>query len=276
MFSTVAPVPALRPWVRDYLLAHFRFDPTQPIPHKRYAPKPEQGITFFVKGPPRIVSSRTGCQQVAPPVAIFGQHTRRCDVHLAPEFLMLRVHLQPGALFRLLGVPLREFGEDYFDAELVLGSEAREATERMALSTDANTMVQVAEECLLRWTARAKHKVRPVDRVAEQLTANPLHHSLDGLARQACLSRRQLNRTFTERMGAGPKLYQRLVRFHGAHQFKTASPHVAWPIVALKFGYTDYQHMVRDFREFTDATPNRWLQEDRSSPENARPGLVAR
>jgi hypothetical protein len=55
---------------------------------------------------------------------------KRCDVHLAPEFLMFRVHFQPGALFRLLGIPLYEFGEDYFDAELVLSSEVRDVSER--------------------------------------------------------------------------------------------------------------------------------------------------
>jgi hypothetical protein len=51
--------PGLRDFVRDYLIAHFRFDPGKPIPHKRYAPKPEQGITFFVRGRPRIVDPLT-------------------------------------------------------------------------------------------------------------------------------------------------------------------------------------------------------------------------
>jgi hypothetical protein len=116
MFSTIDPSPGLRELVRDYLIAHFRFDPRSPVPQKCYAPKPEQGITFFVRGRPRIVHSDTEEVRVAPPVAIFGQQMKRCDVHLAPEFLMFRVHFQPGALFRLLRVPLGEFGDDYFDA----------------------------------------------------------------------------------------------------------------------------------------------------------------
>lgn len=52
IFSTIAPSPRLQDFVRDYLIAHFRFDLGKPIPHKRYAPKPEQGITFFVRGSP--------------------------------------------------------------------------------------------------------------------------------------------------------------------------------------------------------------------------------
>jgi AraC-like DNA-binding protein len=48
-----------------------------------------------------------------------------------------------------------------------------------------------------------------------------------------------------------------------------AHPTVAWPTVAIGHGYTDYQHMVRDFKQFTNATPKAWAEEDRGSPENA-------
>jgi transcriptional regulator GlxA family with amidase domain len=98
--------------------------------------------------------------------------------------------------------------------------------------------------------------------------AEPLQPSVDWLARQACLSPRQFNRKFTERMGVGAKLYGRLVRFHRACVFKAANPAIAWPNVALQFGYTDYQHLVRDFRQFANAAPNAWLREESESPEH--------
>jgi AraC-like DNA-binding protein len=269
IFSSIAPSPGLQDFIRDYLIAHFRFDPRRPIPYKRYAPKPEQGITFFVRGRPRIRDPLTGQAREAPSVAIFGQQVKRCDVHLAHEFLMFRVHFQPGALFRLLGIPLYEFGEDYFDAELVLSSDVRDVTDRLDTAATYTEMVEAVESYLVRSAARATRKVLPVDRAAGRLTADPVHVSLDWLARQAFLSPRQLNRRFTERIGVGPKLYGRLLRFHRAYLFKVAHPTIAWPTVAHEFGYTDYQHMVRDFKQFTNATPTAWLQEDRGSPENA-------
>jgi AraC-like DNA-binding protein len=274
IFSSIAPAPALRGFVRDYLIAHFRFDPRQPIPHKRYAPKPEQGVTFFVRGRPNVVNLVSGEPHVAPPVAIFGQQMRRCDVHLAAEFLMIRVHFLPGALFRMLNIPLYEFGEDYFDGELVLGREVREVSEQLAAARGYDEMVAAVEAHLLRIVARSKH-VQPIDGAAAQLTADPLNTSLDWLARQACLSPRHFNRRFTERIGVGPKLYGRLLRFHAAYGYKATHPGVAWPTVALRFGYADYQHMVRDFRQFTNATPPTWLEEDRASPENVIAGTGA-
>lgn len=268
IFSSIAPSPNLRNLVRDYLIAHFRFDPGNPVPYKRYAPKPEQGITFFVRGRPRVENPLTGEHRVAPPAALFGQQLRPCNVYLAPEFLMLRVHFQPGALFRLLNIPLYEFGDDYFDAELVLGGEVRAVSERLAAARGYAGMVEVIEEYLLYRIARAAQEILPVDRAAEQLTNDPSPVSVEWLARQACLSPRQFNRKFTDRIGVGPKLYSRLVRYHRAYLFKATHPAIAWPTVAMELGYTDYQHMVRDFREFTSVTPNAWLAEDAVSPEN--------
>ncbi|HEU4747342.1 MAG TPA: helix-turn-helix domain-containing protein [Gemmatimonadaceae bacterium] len=268
IFSSIAPSPGLRESIRDYLIAHFRFDPEKPVPYKRYAPRPEQGITFFVRGRPSIVNPLTEEIRVAPSVAVFGQQMKRCNVYLPPEFLMFRVHFQPGALFRVLNIPLYEFGEDYFDAELALSRDVRDVSERLAAAESYAEMVEAVEAYLVRSVAKSKQKMLPVDRAAERLTDDPLDISLDWLAREACLSPRQFNRKFTERIGVGPKVYSRLIRYHRAHLFKAAHPTIAWPRVAIEFGYTDYQHLVRDFREFTNATPNSWLREDAASPEN--------
>lgn len=268
IFSCITPSPGLRDVIRDYLIAHFRFDPTKPLPYKRYAPRPEQGITFFVRGRPSIVDPLTEEDRMAPSVAIFGQQMKRCNVHLAPEFLMLRVHFQPGALFRSLNIPLYEFGEDYFDAELVLGPELRAVSEQLASATSYAAMVAAVEAYLVRTVAGASRNVLAVDLAAARLTADPGNSSLDWLACQSSLSPRQFNRKFTERIGVGPKVYTRLLRYHRAYLFKAAHPTMPWSTVAIECGYTDYQHLVRDFRQFTNATPNWWLREDAASPEN--------
>lgn len=267
-FSYIPPSPHLRHAIRDYLVAHFRFDPETPAPLKPYVPKPEQGITFFVRGRPRMVDPVTGDAHDAPAVALFGQQVLRCNVHLAREFLMLRVHFQPGALFRLCNVPLQEFGTGYFDAEAVLGQDVRDVSDGLATARDYAGMIGLVEAFLTRCIERSQHDVHAVDRVASHLATEPVLPSVDWLAREACLSPRQFNRRFTERMGVGAKLYGRLVRFHRACVFKARHPAVAWTSVALHFGYTDYQHLVRDFRQFANVAPNAWLREERAAPEH--------
>jgi transcriptional regulator GlxA family with amidase domain len=129
-------------------------------------------------------------------------------------------------------------------------------------------MVEAVENYLMKMVGQAKPDVHPIDSVANCLTVDPTRFSLDWLANQACLSPRQFNRKFTERMGIGPKLYSRLVRFYSAYLFKEANPDIDWFTIAINFGYADYQHLVKDFKQFTNATPNLWVQEEGTSPEH--------
>ena len=267
IFSSIKPSPSLEVFVRDYLIAHFIFDNQKPLPVKPYAPKPEQGITFFIKGGATMVSSKTGIKQ-APPVSIFGQQLSKCNIHLTSEFLMLRVHLKPGILFRLLKIPVSEFSDDYFNAEWVLDHNVLEVREQLNEAVSYNEMIHVVENYLLKIIKKIKDEVHPVDKIAHYMTNENMHFSLDWLANQACLSPRQFNRKFTERMGVGPKHFSRLVRFYNAYLYKKTHPGIDWLSVAINFGYADYQHLVKDFKQFADATPNLWIQEEESSPEN--------
>jgi AraC-like DNA-binding protein len=270
-FSYIRPSPVLQDVIRDYLIAHFRFDRRTRPPLKPYAPKPEQGLTFFARGRPSMVNVLTGEARTAPRASLFGQQVTRCDVRLAPEFLMFRVHFRAGALFRVLNIPLAEFGEHYFDAEAVLGREVHDVAERLAAARSYTAMVETVEAYLLRIVAGAKRGVDAVDRAAAHMATDPLHTSVAWLAREAALSPRHFNRSFTERIGVGPKLYGRLLRYHHAYLYRAAHPGVAWTTVALECGYTDYQHMVRDFRQFANATPDAWRRADDRSPENVLP-----
>ena len=281
IFSYLAPSPALAEFVRDYLIAHFVFGGEVPAPCKPYAPRPEQGLTFFVRGAPWLgapdsggaaarggLAPRSGGRQQATAVTIFGQQAGRCDVELGPEFLMVRVHLRPGALFRMLRVPLPFFAGDYCDAEPVLGRDVSEISERLNAARGYAEMIALVEGYLLSRTRSLQENAHAVDRAAEALTTRtPGRFSLDRLASQACMSPRHFNRVFTERVGVGPKLYSRLARFDRACRFKATHPHVDWLTVAIIFGYTDYQHLTKDFRQFTNTTPVAWVRQDGHSPE---------
>jgi AraC-like DNA-binding protein len=267
IYQYIAPSPILQEFVRDYLIAHFIFDKDQDIPFKPYSPKPEQTITFLPKGNLTIRNPVNGETQVAPVISISGQQVSRYNYYLTLEYLMLRVHFHPGALFRLLRIPLYEFTDYWFDAESVIGREILEVNDRLANCLNYMQMIAIVEDYLLNKIKKVKVDTHPLDQVASCLFTNPSRFSLDWLAKQSCLCQRQFNRKFTERMGVGPKLYSRVVRFYKAYQYKETHPQEDWLTIALLFGYADYQHMVKDFKQFAQVTPNLWINQDNRSPE---------
>jgi AraC-like DNA-binding protein len=267
LYKYVIPSPILQDFVRDYLVAHFIFGGNEPIPFKPYAPKPEQGITFFPKGFVSISDQNSSTLIKAPNVSLFGQQVSRYNFHLTQEYLMFRVHFHPGALYRLLGIPLFEFTHQYTDAAAIINREVEDVNERLANCSDYTQMVQVVETYLIEKVKNVKKSPYLIDDIAACMLANPSKFSLDYLACQACLSPRQFNRKFTERIGIGPKLYSRIIRFYRAYKYKERNPSADWLTVAILFDYADYQHLVKDFKEFAGATPAIWAYEDNQSPE---------
>ena len=267
IYQYIAPSPVLKEFVRVYLVAHFVFNQDQDIPFKPYSPKPEQTITFLPRGNLTIKNPITGEARTAPSISICGQQISRYNFYLSSEYLMIRIHFHPGALYRLLNIPLSEFTDAWFDASSVMSREILDVNERLANCMSYIQMIAVVEDFLIMKQNKVTAITHPLDSVASCLFASPSRFSLDWLAKESYLCPRQFNRRFTERMGVGPKLYSRIVRFYKAYQYKEAHSQEDWLKVALLFGYADYQHMAKDFKQFAHVVPNLWVDQDNQSPE---------
>jgi hypothetical protein len=66
----------------------------------------------------------------------------------------------------------------------------------------------------------------------------------------------------------------RIIRFNKAVNIKNAYPHRDWLDIAFECGYVDYQHLVKDYKDFTNNTPNVFHLIESKSPES-RLGLAS-
>ncbi|MBD2705356.1 AraC family transcriptional regulator [Spirosoma sp. BT702] len=268
IYQRIPPQPALQAFVKEYLLLHFVYDPAKPTLVKAFPPLPEHGLEFFPKGLVTSDNPLTGEVKKAPRNAVFGQQVSRINfVMPAEDYVMIRVIFHAGGLFRLLRIPLTEFTDKKIDAEAVINQEVRQVNDRLANTINYREMIAIVEHYLLGKIRRVKSDIHAADKIGAILLHNPTRFSLDWLADQACLSPRQLERKFVERMGIGPKLFGRIARFHKAFLWKEANPEADWLSVAVKFGYTDFHHLFKDFKEFAGVTPNTLLSESARSPE---------
>jgi len=74
------------------------------------------------------------------------------------------------------------------------------------------------------------------------------------LARQAALSERQLERLFSQAVGLSPKLYARIVRYRQVREVLGSGGRPCADL-ALRFGYTDQSHLLRDLRGLSGLGP---------------------
>jgi AraC-like DNA-binding protein len=267
VFEAFLPCPLLRTYVTSYFVRHFTFSDASLIPFKPYAPRPEHSLAFF----PR---DREGVEYICgkgilqrPRSAIIGQHTIRTNRHLGRNFIVFIVNFKPGVLFRLLGLPLHELTNTFCDAQAFFSKDIRLVNERLSSTDSFIEMKQIIEQFLIGLIGKLKKSPHALDIVSAMLLKDSGKHSLDWLAHQSCLSPRQFQRIFIERMGIGPKLYARIARFDKAFRMKNNYPHYDWLTIALACGYSDYQHLVRDYKEFATVTPSIYYLEDSKAPE---------
>lgn len=269
IFQDFFPQAELREYVALYHLRHFVFQPGEAVPFKPYPPRPEQCLTFFPRDAQRLEYPAEGRWVTQPRAVLVGQPTQRVNLHVGRDFLALIVVFQPGALFRLTGVPARELTDAHVDAESVFSREARLVSERLSSSTDYPEMIQLVEMFLLEVVRRSHRGALPLDRVAQGVVQHPGQHSVVDLASQSCLSPRQVERQCRDRLGVGPKTFARIARLHHTYQRRFRHPREDWLSTALACGYCDYQHLAKDFRDLAGASPTVLFRQDESAPERA-------
>jgi hypothetical protein len=108
IFQYVKPSQILRPFIKDYLIAHFKLDKLNQVPPKSYPAHPYHGITFYIKGFIVAETPELDFMEKFPRSVILGQTTYRLFYNVAhnSEYFMVNVYFYPTALFRLLGIPM--------------------------------------------------------------------------------------------------------------------------------------------------------------------------
>lgn len=186
---------------------------------------------------------------------IIGPQLTPVTLDLGKKHSNLLVLFKPCGLYRLLGIPLCQMLDCDFDAQLIIGKEITEITERLmeAKSCDAkNGIIQL----YLLSKLNEYQPPLPIDLAMSQMVSSCGKMSMDLLAAKSCLSVRQLERQSLQRIGLPPKYFARMVRFSVAYKFKESNPKASWTEIAHQFGYYDQMHLIRDFQHFTGINPS--------------------
>ena len=250
------------------MLCHFKFESQTDLPVKTYPVNPEEGFSFFLRGRLYTECPELSRSEMRAKSAIFGLPSFRQNFTIPPDFMLLHAWFQPGALFRFLGVPMTDLLHQTIDAELIWGRDIRALHDRLTNTVNYDELPRILDAFFINKARQIKVEKRPIDAIGRIIFNDPTRFSLDKLAADACLSHRAFERRFMEQVGVTPKYFARICRFWKAFQLKERQPDLDWLSVALQHGYTDYQHLVKDFRQFADATPTILMQQTNLDPEH--------
>lgn len=260
------PHPALKEFIQWYRICHFVFDKSDNIPVKAWAPRPENNLHFFLRDFWAVQKPGTE-KKVYPSMVLLGQRTSLVQQFTRSHFLNVHIVFQPTAVFRLTGIPGYELTDQHLDASLIFHKNIRITLEQLQHAKDYTEMLCIIEAFSFEWIRQSRKDKLPLDTVSRQMIQQGSNVSLDELADNACLCTKQFKQKFHESVGVNPKTYARIIRLNRAYNLKNAYPDRDWLGIAIECGYYDYQHLVKDYKEFTRLTPNEYHLLENRAPE---------
>ena len=250
------PHPALKEFVNNIMIHEVKLDTMQmprtfPIP-----PLPEHCLMFYVRDAIHVEDPITKERKATSSSIVIGPNLNRHVMVPGRHHLMIKVGFQAGGLYRFLGIPMNELlSNDAFDGLDLLGNEMNEVDEQLREAVSFFEMKTIVEGFLLRRAGKLKQGL-PIDHVLPLLIKERGLLKIDKLASEACLSIRQFERVFQQRVGLSPKHFSRLVRFAQAWIMKEQQPGTSWINIVHECGYFDQMHLIRDFHEFAGVNPS--------------------
>ena len=242
------PSKPLQDFVSHYTLA----DPCQNFVRLQPA-FPQQYLIFFPHNAQQF-STDGNSYLPLPNELLVGPFTQPVFLTIDPFQFTIIVTLHPGALHRLIGMPLHEIMNLPLEGVNGFGNEIRKINEQLANDKTHGQKIKRIEDFLLKRIQKAKDTL-PIDHTLSLISRDPTGYSIDQLADLSCVSLRQFERQFLERIGTTPTMFMRQSRFKKAFGLKRTKPNLNWTTIAYECGYFDQMHFIRDFKQFTATTP---------------------
>lgn len=261
--SELAPSPALAPFIRAYTYREFDTngkDATNP-----WRASHENNITFFLKDLPvsltehvtgKVLKRGNNCDVVGIATQYNG------DITFNGNYALLQIIFQPHGFYTLFNFSPLEIADKIVWSRDIFNLDIQLLHEQLSGAVSAMDMAKLANDWLLIYLNK-KSRIDYKDRItfaANLITKNAGLINIDTLARYACMSMRNFERTFVSETGMSPKQLCCISRFNNALELKLNNPNMKWTYVAHQSGYFDQMHLIKDFKRFCGEAPSSLLK----------------
>lgn len=255
-YKTYLPSAGLSKIIREIQVFYANWDKEEnlPPPFITCLANTEQNLYFFAHDAICVVPA-VKVEIPAPPVIVTGPKFTPVGLKFGKDHLMIKVAFHPTGTYRLLGANMQQTVNAGLDATDFWGNDVNEILEAIRKASFDDIAALIISFIEKKFDKKIRPE-EPIDEVAIQML-DPLQDlTLEEWAKKACLSLRQFERSFVQRVGISPKLFIRIVRFEYAMKIKNQFPGKSWSMIALECGYTDSSHILKDFKSFADFPPS--------------------
>ncbi|MGV3597836.1 MAG: DUF6597 domain-containing transcriptional factor [Bacteroidota bacterium] len=253
-YLTIPPPPSLSLYVRSFWVLEGEASAQTPYIYRSYADGCPELICHY-KG--RFNEITPNGTVSSPLFHLHGQSQHYRRFITTEDFSIFGVYLYPFAIPLLFGIPTYETSNQAPDWETLVSNDNRFFEEQMMLAETNQQRLQLLSNFLQQRLSKQFLPHPGILTSIKQVLFDTETRNVSLLADTYSLSVRQFERRFKEYSGFSPKLYTRIARFQNV--LKEYGNRQPLTDIALRCGYYDQSHFIRDFKAFSGHNPKTYF-----------------
>lgn len=197
----------------------------------------------------------------SPDHLLIGMYSQPYEVQFPRPVRVFGIRFKPEGTYPLFGLPAGELSGQTADVESVAGRRFREFCHRLREQKLVESRLALSDHFLQEQLRRREVERYYVQHAADLIRRTNGQITVDELAGNVHISRRQLEREFKQKIGLSPKRYSRIARLNEANRRLESGDVDSLTTLAYDSGYADQAHFIREFKAFTGENPTVFLRE---------------
>lgn len=245
------PHPALKNYVKYFWYYHPHIM-QRTSPRFRIIPSGCPGLIFHHFNGTAAVKTVEGFQY--PEAFIHGQDTKPCINVDSGNSTIVSVRLYPTALKTVFNIDAHEGNDTAIPLNDVAGYNL---TEQLLNARNIFEAIDIISEFLFIKISKIKFQDTLIEQSTDSILENLSSVTSFHLAKNLCLSQRQLQRRFKQFIGVSPETYIQILKFQKSINLIQRSSFEKLSDVAYELGYADQAHFIRHFKNFSGLRPKK-------------------
>ncbi len=247
------------PLLTDFVKCFWSLEaPVSPVPERqRIVPDGCMEMIFHYGDPYRQYFNNE-TYIIQPSAFVFGQLTAALEIAPTGITGIIAARFHPNGFAPFTDIPVSNMENRAVTLNELFGKEGTDLEAAVLLAQSNEVRISIINHFL----SGRLNTPETIDRVTQSsmdiLLKQKGQLSVDELAEQIKVNRRQLERKFSAVIGMSPKQLSKIIRLQAALKMIEKQEFTSLTSLAYENGYFDQAHFIKDFKEFTGMSPKQF------------------
>ncbi len=204
----------------------------------------------------------TGTTNLQPKSFIHGQITRYIELQGTGKIGVFSVRFKPAGLQPFIHFDVLKITDSTLSVAEIWGDDGNQLETTILEATTNEERVEIVERFLKSVLGTSKKNNEAIDFCVEAVLQSNGTISIEKLADELQIGKRQLERKFQAVVGLNLKMFSRITRFNYALQLIEKKEFDGFTKVAYDGGFYDQAHFIKDFKNITGLNPKQYFSEN--------------